>query len=152
MSPEDVLKNMADNVFPKQEELKDKPLSVWEKAKLFMYRQVFKTDKPGKPSTTDSPLKAALKKIYKDEDRWKSMQQNYENLEERNKKHLDKLLDLLKKNPDEALKYAIPLDEQNTTRGGLNPRGGFEFAQRWLNFSLFSEQSGRTTSGSIDLG
>lgn len=63
------------------------------------------------------------------------MQQDYEDLERRNQKLVDKFLDLLRNNPAEALKYAIPLDENGSVRGGNN--SSFTLSRRWFDFLYF---------------
>ncbi|HLZ89789.1 MAG TPA: hypothetical protein VKQ52_21195, partial [Puia sp.] len=72
-------------------------------------------------------------------------------LEERNKMEVDKLLDLFKKNPDEALKYAIPLDSDGTSRG----RGGdgvFSLVTRWLDLSPFGRSNPAGGGGTVRMG
>lgn len=59
---------------------------------------------------------------------------DYEELERRNQKHFDRLMELLKRDPEEALKYAIPLDTDGVGRGGN--KGSFELQKRWMDFSL----------------
>ena len=64
-------------------------------------------------------------------------QKDYENLAERNQNQLDKLLKMLNDNPEEALKYAIPLDPNNSSRGGA--QGGFTLNKRWGAFEFGGE-------------
>jgi tetratricopeptide (TPR) repeat protein len=60
------------------------------------------------------------------------------------------LMDLLKKDPNQALHYAIPLDEHGSTRGG--PKGRIGVSKRWSDFSIFGNARRSTGSGTIDLG
>lgn len=74
-----------------------------------------------------------------------SMMQELEELQRRNKSELEKLMDMMKDNPEEALKYAIPLDEDGVERGGM--AGAFNMTKRWDNFSLFGNSGSRNFSG-----
>lgn len=165
VSPEEVMRNLEENVFPKSEKMEDKPLSLFEKAKLSLYKTLLpgkgtKQDAAGNPIAGEeegsgiwNKLKAMLQKTLSDKDNaWANkLQKDYEDLEKRNQKEIDKLLDLLKNNPEEALRYAIPLDNEGTSRGGENTH--LNLSKRWNDFSLFSNyQSARQGSGSINLG
>jgi tetratricopeptide (TPR) repeat protein len=151
-----VLKNLTENIFPKQEKPKDDSLSLWEKVKLGFYRTIFSQQKGNNSAAVvqetllGKGLKAFIDKILSKGQPWEGIQQDFEDLEARNQKQVDKLMDLLKKNPDEALKYAIPLDENGTTRGTAG--GQFTLSKRWLDFSLFGSSSSPSTSGTVDLG
>jgi tetratricopeptide (TPR) repeat protein len=157
ISEEEVLKNLEENIFPKHERLEDIPLSISEKIKLQLYKTLFKK---GDNNSMDS----IEKKEYwqKIESFFKSISpmggliteklfQDYEDLERRNQKEVDKLMDMLKNHPDEALKYAIPLDESGTSRGEDKSNAPFSLSQRWSDFSLFSG-IGSGSGGGIDLG
>ena len=79
-----------------------------------------------------------------------SMRQDMEELQKRNKNQLEKLMDMFENNPEEAMKYAIPLDGEGTSRGDF---GEFNMTRRWDDFSLFG--SGRSTGtggGGVSLG
>lgn len=161
---EDTLKKLEEEAFPKREKLEDKPLNLFEKAKLSFYRYYFRQatggENPGKPGFAESLktyrpgwLDQLLDPFFgKKGKRSERMQQDFENLEERNQKQIDKLLDMLRKNPKEALRFAIPLDEGGSSRG--SDRGALQLDQRWSGFSLFGgeniSRSGR--SGSVDIG
>ncbi|OFY83691.1 MAG: hypothetical protein A3F72_12820 [Bacteroidetes bacterium RIFCSPLOWO2_12_FULL_35_15] len=58
-------------------------------------------------------------------------------------------MDMFKNNPEEALKYAIPLDDIGSTRGGNKSQ--LDLLKRWFDFSLLGNNS-RSSSGSINLG
>jgi hypothetical protein len=143
---EDALNKLYNEIFPKKEEFKDKPLNILEKAKLQILKGLFK--KSGDKSkagdfTTKNIEKTAfgslLKKIFGflggSVGMLGNMQQDFEELEKRNQKEIDKLLNLFKNNPEEALKYSIPLDEHGTGRGGN--AGSFNLSKLWSDFSLF---------------
>jgi hypothetical protein len=60
------------------------------------------------------------------------LQQDFEELERRNQKHLDRLMKLFKNNPLEALKYKIPLDNEGYQEGRM---GQLTLSKRWMDFS-----------------
>lgn len=153
---EEVLKNLTDNIFPRQEQPKDDSLNLWEKVKLAFYRTMFSQQKSRNSNTVvqetslGKGLKAFLDKILNKGPKWEGLQKDFEDLEARNQKQVDKLMDLLKKNPDEALKYAIPLDENGVARGKLG--GQLDLSKRWFDFSLFGSPRSQTGSGTVNLG
>jgi hypothetical protein len=155
VSPEEVLKNLSENIFPKQEKMKDKPLNLFEKMKLGIYRVLFTRKESNNQNTSVEKTRQAtrldvfLQRFFKTDDKWNKLQEDFEDLDKRNQKQIDKLMDLLKNNPEEALRYAIPLDEGGSARGGAASR--LDFSKRWLDFSLFGNniQSG---SGTINIG
>lgn len=166
VSPEEVMKNLEENVFPKSEKLNHKPLSFFEKIKLALYKKMF-PDNLAKPATENSSSAAEqepqggiwnkFKEMFsktllgKESKLGNTLQKDYEDLSKRNQKEIDKLLDLLKNNPEEALRYAIPLDNDGTSRGGENSQ--LNLSRRWNDFSLFSNyQNSKPGSGAIDLG
>lgn len=61
-----------------------------------------------------------------------------------NQKEIDKYLKFLDENPEMALKYAIPLDVLNTSRGNLNGRFKFgnSFGDRFRDFFSSRKNSG----------
>ncbi len=148
--PDKVLKSMDENLFPEQKELNDKPLGLVDKIKLSLLRALFSPSGDDKKysaskGTTRKPWLEKLGNFLggkKLDALAEKMQQQYEDLEQRNQKSMDKLMDLFKNNPDEALKYAIPIDEEGTSRGGYE--GAIDLSKRWGNFSLF----GNTSNGS----
>lgn len=144
VSPEQALEELDQKAFPKSEKFDDKPLSSSEKRKLDTYKKYFKRTKNANGEYEISTTPAFERYSWwrnlfsKKDSTWKEdMVQEYEDLEYRNQKNIDKLLDLFEKNPDEALKYAIPLDEGGTNRG---PDGGLlDFSKRWNDFGLWSQ-------------
>jgi hypothetical protein len=166
VSPEEVLKNMEENVFPKKEKMEDEPLSPFEKGKLAFYKMLFTKSKENKEdsnkenaATTPVTKKAGwLEKLEsffnkgagKNSDWSDKMKKDFENLEKRNQKQIDKLMDLFKNDPMEALKYAIPLDDSGGVRGGEKME--LDLSKRWNDFSLSDRTRYSNTGGSIDLG
>jgi tetratricopeptide (TPR) repeat protein len=167
LSEEEVLKNLEENIFPKKKSLKEEPLTVFEKVKLGLYKLLFskgdiipmntvntvsENQKVEKLSTgLFSKLESWMQSISNN--RWtKKLHQDFEDLEKRNQKQIDKLMDLFKNNPEEALKYAIPLDGEGTARGG--DQSSFDLTKRWLNFSWMQQNARNSpnSGGSIDLG
>ena len=158
VAPENVLERFEETHFPKRQNFEDKSLNPIEKARLFFYRQLFrKNNREGNRSLPEIERTSLLSRLEtlrnlfskKGTDWIEKVQADYEELEERNQKQLDRLLDLLKKNPEEALKYAIPLDRDGTGRGGRN--GTFEMQKRWGSFSLFNNAFGQQSGGSNTL-
>ncbi|MCE3296012.1 MAG: hypothetical protein K0R65_1726 [Crocinitomicaceae bacterium] len=154
---EDPLKALEKSVVPKQEKLPSNPLNFLEKIKLGFYRLLFRPANSGTKTTgsadeTKKPSwlgKLILGLSSKSGPMLEKMQRDLENLEERNQKQIDKLLKLLKDNPEEALKYAIPIDNSGAARG---KEGGFlDLNVRWNNLSLF--QSPNSGNGRVvDIG
>ena len=157
LPPEEVFRNLEEQTFPKQKERDDKPLNIWEKMRLGFYKSVF-SNTPGSTQegannssgTFASKLESFFQRVFKSNDQWNRVQQDFQNLEERNKKDVDRLMDLLKKDPDLALQYAIPLNEGGVARGGRSGQLGFE--KRWFDFSLMGKPGRSGASGSVDLG
>ncbi|MBT1695897.1 hypothetical protein KK083_03340 [Fulvivirgaceae bacterium PWU4] len=153
--PEDVLKNLEERVFPRREKLENKPLNLLEKIRLSFYRAIFrKTEDEGGKGTEKTGLGEKLQswyqKLFKSGNGWGKIQQDFEELEKRNQKQIERLMDLLKNDPDEALKYAIPLDQEGSTRGGAHAQ--LDMSRRWLDFSLFSNSGGGSGSGIVNIG
>jgi tetratricopeptide (TPR) repeat protein len=157
VAPEDVLKNMEEKIFPKKEKMPDEPLTFAEKMKLEFYRTLFAKAKEGdmdsetQKSVFASKAEAFFKSIGQNAIP-ENLQKDFENLERRNLNEMQKLLDMLKNDPMEALKYAIPLDEGGGGRGGMLG-GDFMLSKRWFDFSLGGggNRSG-SGGGGIDMG
>ncbi len=159
--PAEEVLNQLENDFPQKETLNDKPLNILEKGKLMFYKQFFSPlDLSGKSIEGGGESSKGLDRLSRFSEwlfpknaNWlNKMQSDFEDLERRNKKEVDKLLDLLKNNPEEALKYAIPLDQEGTSRGG-NFGGEFKMSRRWGDFSLYGNNRGRNNgNGAVDLG
>ncbi|MFY7965091.1 MAG: hypothetical protein ACOVO1_09360, partial [Chitinophagaceae bacterium] len=158
VSKDEVLKNLEENIFPKKEQMPKESLSIFEKGKLAFYRLLFSiTAQTGSSNITNQKpgILSVFEKIFGSKTeivtKWfDKMEQDFEDLEKRNKKQVDKLMDMLKNNPEFALKYAIPLDETGTSRGGFN-NGLLDMSVKWLDFSIFNNSTQRD-GGSINLG
>lgn len=161
LSPEQILANLEENIFPQKEKMEDTPLDIFEKGRLAFYQMLFSKTKEGNGNVHSSSettgswskIESFINKLLPNSDKLTSkLQQDFEELAKRNQKEVDKLLDLLKNNPNEALKYAIPLDDSGTSRGSNN--GQLDLSKRWFDFSLFGNnaRSSSSSGGSIDLG
>lgn len=144
LSPEELLEQLEKHAFSKGKPL-DEPLNPAEKARLALLKRLLKQHKEG--NTKKNGLMGTLESLKntflgKEGSKWSdALQKEYEDLEKRNQKELDKLLDLLKNNPEEALKYAIPLNNTGAGRGNTSDFGGnWNLSQRWDSFSLFGKQ------------
>jgi len=158
LSPEQILKNLEENVFPKHEKMEEKPLNIFEKSKLAVYSLLFNkaSDKTKSADISTNKtgfwktIEGAINSVFKNDGTWaERLQNDFENLEKRNQKQINKLMDLFRDNPEEALKYAIPLDENGSNRGGMKQE--FNMSKRWGDLSLFGSRSS-SGGGSIDLG
>ncbi len=147
---EELLKELEEPL--KLERFNDKPLSPAEKAKLKMYKAIL--GKEGNSSGTGGgmiggffgALANGLGKMIPGLDSMtEEMHRDLEDLERRNRNELEKLLDLMKDNPEEALKYAIPLDEKGTNRGGMG--GVYNMTRLWGDFSIFGNNRPRSGGG-----
>ena len=144
IEPQDELDNLINKVVPKTEKFDDKPLTVFEKARLLLLRSFFSSEKndQGDWNIEKKESFQFLEKIAslfggKGLDNIKNrLELDLEELEKRNNSEMDKLLDLLRKNPELALKYAIPIDINGTGRG--DNLGSFTMSKIWSNFDLFS--------------
>jgi len=158
ISAEETLKHLEENVFPKKQVMENKPLNLFEKGKLAFYQLLFKQKKDTGSTLTStektnlgSKLDSLLKNIIKrDNGLTEQIIEDYKNLENRNQKEIDKLMDLFRSNPEEALKYAIPLDDRGSTRGGTNLP--FTLSKRWFDLLLSATGNQSPSSGSVDLG
>jgi tetratricopeptide (TPR) repeat protein len=156
VSPEEVIKALEEKMFPKRETMKDRPLSIFEKGKLLFYRALFEQ------SNSKSGSKARIKKtkewdgieklltrLLKLNNLGERLQEDFEELDRRNQSEVDKLLDLLKNNPAEALKYAIPLNSTGGARGRYN--GQLSLLKRWQELSWASMGNQGPSSGAVNL-
>lgn len=168
---EKALEKLEEQFFPKREKMEDKPLSFFEKVKMQFYKLQFRKKEEGNKRDMRSHSSASGQRTGEPNGFGKFMQslmkpfngkkkgnygdrvqENLEDLEKRNQKQLDKLLDMLRNNPDEALKYAIPLDETGSSRGQSN--GRLELSKNWSVFSIFADRqlSNTRSGGSVDIG
>lgn len=149
---EEALKKMEEELNLTPKKFEDKALNIVEKGKMSLLKKILdkvntsdistSTNSEVTENTTPAQegfLSKTFKKVVG------KMKENYQNLEKRNKNNLDKLLELMKNNPELALKYAIPLNGNPLTRGfntNLNNKQVyFDFVKRWLDFSIFSNNN-----------
>ena len=138
--------DLMKEIVPKNEKLPNDKLTLKEQVKLKFYKQLFKKGKDGKTIRLNEDARGSgagglLSGLAKlglgngifDSDHMERMQQDFEQLEERSKSQMDKLMKMLDEDPENALKYAIPLDETGAGRG--DQMGSFELAQRWGQFN-----------------
>jgi tetratricopeptide (TPR) repeat protein len=152
---EEVVKSLEDPFKPGEKPPISKPLNPLEQIKRVAYSTLFskKKDGQGKEVVGKSEFGQLFTRVIgnffgkEGEDK---MQQLFESLEERNQKEVDRLMTFMKKNPEEAIKYAIPLDDHATSRGG--DAGLFTMSMRWGSTSLFSSGISSGGSGSVNLG
>lgn len=172
LPPEEVLKQMEENLFPKSEEMPKEELTPMERARLSFYEFLYGKDKDG--ASTGSATNKEGKGVNATEGEGgngfgerlgklldsiipqnsklsERMQKDFDELKRRNQEEIEKLMELFRNNPEEALKYAVPLDENGSVRGGEGME--FNLSKRWSDFSLAHMQVGSGSgSGSIDLG
>ncbi|MBS1601333.1 MAG: hypothetical protein JST42_01605 [Bacteroidetes bacterium] len=141
LSPEDTLEDLAREF--SRASVDNRPLSFGEKIRLWLLRLLL-----GKAGEDSDKVRS----------KWmERLQANLDELEERNNREVDKLLNLFKKDPIEALKYAIPIDNDGVSRGGNT--AVFVLSRLWANFSVMGNLlegvgggRGKATSGSARLG
>lgn len=138
-----------ENQFPEKESLPNKPLTIWDKIKLFFYRYILSrifnnySEKTVKPANWFEKVKSKFNSVKY------NLKQDHQDLEERNKKEVDKLMEMLENNPDEALKYAIPIDDTGLSRGSAN--AAFRFG-KFRDSLSYNTRSFSGSGYSIDLG
>jgi tetratricopeptide (TPR) repeat protein len=156
---EEVLENMEQELFPGK--IGDtRPLSLWEKIKLRTLRILLgRHRQPEDPARQGRFARWLSRLIAKKRIKWmEKLEAALDDLEERNNREVDKLLDLFKTNPEEALKYAIPIDSEGVSRGS-NDSGAYKLSELWGNLSSFRDLFGHSGgsggsggSGSVRLG
>lgn len=143
------------------DKLKDEPLSTSEKLKLSLYKTLMNNADPENIIKDGEGLPKLLRysniisSIFNEKDKngdkkdWGDrLLEDYKDLTNRNKSQLDKLLELLKDNPEKALDYAIPLDGEGTTRG--RDLGAFQMSKFANDLSSLSKllKNSRISGGS----
>lgn len=153
LSTDEILQQLEQNDFPHKEKLKDQPLNAREKARLFFLRRLFKQHQDD--SIEKRPLLGKLQSLKNSfsgnsESQWsEALEAEYQELERRNQNELDKLMNMLKNDPEKGLAYAIPLNNTGSTRGGFNMDGfgNLGLSKRWGNFSLFGNSQWQGGNG-----
>ncbi|HAA14249.1 MAG TPA: hypothetical protein DCE41_22175 [Cytophagales bacterium] len=134
VDPEEVLKRLDAEAFPQTTPKNEAPLSRLERLRLRLYKLLRKGKKrkEGKDGINSSnhllsgknkPTRVPRTKLgqwwARMEDRVNQrVQEDLEELERRNNKEADKLVDMFKKDMHEALKWAIPLGNEAAPPGG----------------------------------
>jgi tetratricopeptide (TPR) repeat protein len=158
LSQEDIIKNLEEKSFPKREKMEDRPLNLLERGRLSFYKLLFQkregqsknNDQPIKRTSAGAKAESFFKSLFTKNPNWiNQIEKDFEDLEKRNQKQIDRLMDLFQNDPDEALKYAIPLDNDGSNRGGDVSK--LELSMRWSDYSLF-KNSKNSGSGTINLG
>ncbi|MFM2387300.1 MAG: hypothetical protein RL660_2057 [Bacteroidota bacterium] len=154
---EQLLQAMEENIFPEQKAIKEEPLNWAEKIKLGILKNLLGSKSPrqkkgsggGEGGWTDGNISPLAKYFPFAYNYVQKLGEDLEELEKRNSSELEKLMRLFKDDPKEALKYAIPLDQDGTTRGGIS--SAYSMNKYWDNFNLFGSSS-RGGSGSSLVG
>ena len=139
-TPKEELKDELESVGEKGE-FENKPLTLSEKLRLEVYKKFIITDEEEDGEISFNTQAKALQKIAEKlglggPDMNENLVEDYKDLQERNKREVDKLLDLLKEDPEEGLRFAIPLDEHGYSRGGRQSE--FKMQDRGGDFTLFN--------------
>lgn len=152
LKPEQVLEKLEQDLIPERQNIDDNKLTWIEKVKLKIYRLLFDPDKERNSNRPITKLITRLEKNFtSSKNRFADyIHDDFEDLEQRNKKAIEKLLDRLKKDPLDALKYAIPLDELGVKRGQHRP-SSFGNSILWSSLSLNQSSVRYSAGGSINL-
>jgi len=138
---EEMLNELREIIGDQRKEFEEEPLSPLENIKLKIYEKLFK----GK--NNDGTLDLENSAGYRFFDKLsgfissgksnliQNIREEYKKLQERSQSQLDKLMNMLDDDPDEALKYAIPLDEKGSNRGDMI--GEFSLTKKNYDFSSF---------------
>lgn len=95
----------------------------------------------------------ALEKPFSDEEALEELPFDMEKLMKGNQEEMDKFLELFDKNPELALKLAIPLDTLKTARGGFDGKLSFEgIGSGSASGGSFSGRGGKAINESSDSG
>ena len=151
-TPKEELKYALEHL-QEREKFEDQPLSISEKLRLEIYKKFINLDKDGEISLEGSALEKIAENLNLSGSNMRDrILKDFKNLLDRNKREVEKLLELMKDNPEEALRYAIPLEEHGYTTG--DSKAEFKMKDRGLDFSLFGGliSSSRGAGGGIDIG
>jgi len=156
LSPDETLKNLEENKFPKKESFKNEALSHREKLKYILLKPFFQSGKNQNPIESQDITTSKLNRLAlllgnffpNAPQIYKKLNDDFKELDKRNRSEINKLFDLFKNNPAEALKYAIPIDNEGITRGG--DISLYKMVRRWTSFELF-QNSKSLGSGKIIL-
>ncbi len=160
---EQVLKKLEKEVTPMRKFLPGKKLNQFEKVRLALYKALIgkrrnsdnaqeNADGKSASSSTGEEVSDSFFQKFKmfGEKSLERMMEDFSNLEERNKDQLAKFLDMLKDDPMEAMKYALPIDQHGTSRGGSE--GAWSLSKLHANFDWNSSTSIGSGRGGVNLG
>ena len=150
-SPDEIISRIETQPIP-EKPLLDKPLNIFEKALLLFYKIIISIASNillSFKATSASDNAKQLSRKIKEDSLLTKMLEHFNSLENRNQKYLDKLFDLLAKNPLEALKYAIPIDD-GTHRGSEN-NGSLGFSKYRDSLALFGNNTHSYGGGSSSM-
>ena len=115
----EVLMQLGEDPFPERRRQSDLPLDAFDEEKLALIRALLVSQPPG--SSVVPPWMHGMRAYFED-------------LLRRNKAHIDRLMDMLRSDPEEGLKYAIPIDTRGAGRGSMPAE--ISLFRRWFQFSL----------------
>lgn len=133
-----------DEVVPEREDLQGAPLTA---AEVFRLRKL-RAWKEAHLSQQNQPeakgLWARLQEKIRSTPPWtEELEEELQALEKRYQNPMNRLVDLLKEDPEKALKYAIPLNNNQIGRGygQQDDQGTWDWMPRWANTTLFQSDS-----------
>jgi tetratricopeptide (TPR) repeat protein len=136
--------SQLDAVVPEREDLQGAPLSaaeVFRLRKLRAWRAAYYSNQnQGTPQNIWSRLQQKLRSTPP----WtEGLQAELDELEKRYQNPMNRLVDLLKEDPEQALRYAIPLDNGQIGRGygADDGKGTWDWVPRWASTGLFQQGS-----------
>ncbi len=137
-----------DAAVPEREDLEEAPLTaaeIFRLRKLRAWREAHLNNEGTNQSTPATGLWARLQQKIRSTPPWTDdLQTELDALEKRYQNPMNRLVDLLKEDPEKALRYAIPLNNGQVGRGyGSNEDGGnWDWMPRWASTSLFQQGGG----------
>lgn len=158
IEPDDIVQMLQDAIGQPDGEFPESPLNAVEKMRLQLYKSLFKeaNDEGAIDGNNKTGLMRGLESLGRffsgdKQGNWaENWQEDFEKLQERNQNALDRLLKMLKENPEEALKYAPSMDNNGSSRGGMSD-AEWELSKIWGDLSLFGESSRGGGGGSSSL-
>ena len=153
-SPEEVMQQMEDHLFPKSKPIPNDALNLFEKLRLAAYTLLGGAaaalgsksigssvhSSRTKAGGSSKILDAIARFLGKGTGRlFDKMVEDMESLQRRNQSQLNKLINMFDKNIEDALQHALPLDGIGSTRGDNN--GAYNLSKLWNSFSLFQNNA-----------
>lgn len=134
-----------ENLFPKENEPITKPLTIWDRIQFGLLKLFFfKSGSETKPTALGKSL---MPKRENDSSWFKRQQTNFEKLNERNQREIDKLIDLLSKDPERGLNHAIPISDSGFGRGSGNAVLPYLLNFKWFTLKLHLGNTNSNSSG-----